>query len=196
MELYINDEKIDASLEGEKTIGDVLKSFELTCHQNEAEVIGIEINGEKITADNFDEHAKKDLDGNEKICFTVVTKSSIFEAFTKLASLFRELSVRMESVPLDLQTGRDKEAHLAIKTLADNIEEFCHVATLASLFDDFYDIQIADLPFNKFFEDFSPILKDFEDALKSNDTVSVGDLAEYEICPRLISIAETLEAIK
>lgn len=196
MELYINDQKTEATLEGEKTIGDVLKSFELNCQENQAEVIGIEINGEKITADNFDEFAAKELKGNEKIAFNVVTKSAIFEAFAKLSSLFRELSERMESVPLDLQTGRDKEAHLAITSLADNIEEFCHVATLASLFDDFYDIQISGLPFNKFFEDFSPILKDFEEALKNNDTVSVGDLAEYEICPRLNAIAETLEAIK
>ena len=49
------------------------------------------------------------------------------------------------------------------------------------------------MDFSDFFADFQPILKDFEDALKNNDTVTVGDLAEYEICPRLISIAETLE---
>lgn len=196
MEFYINDEKIDVSLEGEKTIGDVLKSFEMTCQQNEAEVIGIEIDGKKITADIFDEEAKKELSGSEKFCFSVITKAAVFESFKKLAELFRDLSARMESVPLDLQTGRDKEAHLAIKSLADSIEDFCHVATLASLFEDFTEIQINGLEFSKFFADFQPILKDFEEALKNNDTVTVGDLAEYEICPRLNAIAETLESLK
>ena len=47
--------------------------------------------------------------------------------------------------------------------------------------------------FADFFEDFSPILHDFEDAMKNNDTVLIGDLSEYEICPRLKSISEALK---
>lgn len=196
MEFYINDEKIDATLEGEKTVGDVLKSFEMICHENEAEVIGISISGKQITAENFDEEAKSALKGDEVFSFNVVTKGAVYESFSKLSALFKNLSERMESIPLDLQTGRDKEANAAITSLADSIEEFCHVAALASLFEDFIDIRIENLPFNDFFADFSSILKDFEEALKNEDTVSVGDLAEYEICPRLISIAKTLEEIK
>ncbi len=196
MEFYINEEKIEVKLEGEKTVGDVLKSFELNCQENHAATIGISINGKKITAENFDDEAEKNLDGKEKFEFSVVTRDAVYDSFGKLAALFRELASRMESVPLDLQTGRDREANAAIKSLADSIDEFCHVAALSSLFEDFIDIQIAGVPFPSFFADFSPVLKDFEDALKNNDTVGVGDLAEYEICPRLVSIAETLEAIR
>ena len=43
MDFYINDEKIDITLEEEKTVGDVLKSFEITCEQNDTAVIGIRI---------------------------------------------------------------------------------------------------------------------------------------------------------
>lgn len=196
MELYINGEKNDATLEGEKTIADVLKSFEITCHENQAEVIGIRIDGKKITAENFDEEAEKELSGNEKFEFDVVTKNAVFDSFKVLAKLFRDLSVKMESVPLQLQTGRETEANNAIKTLADNIDEFCHIATLSSLFEDFSEIQISGKTFKDFFADFSKILSDFEESLKSNDTVGVSDIAEYEICPRLISIAESLEEIK
>ncbi|MCR5401918.1 MAG: hypothetical protein K6E78_10050 [Treponema sp.] len=195
MEFYINDEKIDVSLEDERTVGDVLKSLELTCQENEAEVIGIQIDGQKVTAEIFDEIAQKELSGKEKFEFSVITKKAVFESFKRLSELFRDLSAKMESVPLELQTGRDKEAHSAIKVLADSIEDFCHVATLSSLFSDFTEIKINGMEFSAFFADFQPILKDFEDALKNNDTVTVGDLAEYEICPRLISIAETLENI-
>ena len=46
-----------------------------------------------------------------------------------------------------------------------------------------------------FFKEFSPILEDFEQALKSNDTVTVGDLSEYEICPRLLDISKSLEEL-
>ena len=49
--------------------------------------------------------------------------------------------------------------------------------------------------FKDFFAEFSPILEDFEDALQNNDTVMLGDLSEYEICPRLKDISKALKAM-
>ena len=193
MEFYLNDEKIDVTLEGEKTVGDVLKSFEITCEQNNAAVIGIQVNGKQITADLFDEEAKKELKDDTKFNFNVVTQQSIKESFKELSFLFKELALKVSGVPVALQSGRDKEAHTSIKNLADSIEEFCHIAALASLFQEYTSITIDGNPFNEFFADFSPVLNDFEQDLKTNDTVSIGDLAEYEICPRLNAISKSLE---
>lgn len=95
-----------------------------------------------------------------------------------------------------MQCGKNKEVHEAIKNLADIIEEFCRIILLASLFDKYARIEIADKPFKDFISDFSSILNDFEQAMKINDMVTIGDLAEYEICPRLKDISETLEKIK
>ena len=67
MDFYVNGEKIDVKLEDEKTIGDVLKSFEVTCEENNAAVIGISINGKTITADIFDEESKKIIGINDSI---------------------------------------------------------------------------------------------------------------------------------
>lgn len=195
MEFYINDEKIDITLDEEKTVGDVLKSFETTCEQNDSAVIGIRINGKQITAELFDEYAKKALENNMKFEFSVVTRQNIKDAFKNLSELFRQLSEKMQTIPVELQSGKAKEANESILALADSIDEFCHIATLASLFQDYTEVKIEDKPFSEFFKEFSPVLSDFEDALKNNDTVSVGDLAEYEICPRLISIAKTLEVL-
>lgn len=195
MEFYLNKEKIDVTLENEKTVGEVLKSFEMTCEANNAAVIGIELNNQKITADNFDETSKQELSDSMIFSFNVVTSAAIKQSFKELACIFAELSLQMAEVPVALQSGRDKEAHLAIKKLADSIDDFCHIATLASLFNEYAGISINNMQFNDFFADLSPILKDFEDALKSNDSVSVGDLSEYEICPRLNAIAKALEEI-
>ena len=102
----------------------------------------------------------------------------------------------MENVPLALQTGKDNEANGDIKILANAVEDFCHTATFASLFEEFSLIRVEEKPLSEFFADFSPILEDFEEALKTGDTVGIGDLAEYEICPRLKSLADALEEIK
>ena len=190
---YINGEQVEVQLEGESTIGDVLKSFEITCEENQAAVIGITVDGTTITAETFDEAAAKPLGKDTKFEFNVVTKDSIKQAFSGLSTLFSQLSEKMEEVPAALQSGKNKEVSDSIKKVADSIDQLCHIAALASLFpQDFNETKIDGKQFNEFFEDFSPILLDFEQALKNNDTVLIGDLSEYEICPRLKAISSTL----
>lgn len=194
MDLFINGSKTDVTLEDEKTVGDVLRSFEATCEENDAAVIGIAVDGKKITAETFDACTQKPLQPSTKFEFEVVTKQAVSDSFKKLSSLFISLADRMEQVPVDLQCGKGKEASSAITQLADDIDLFCHTAALSSLFPDTYKaILIGGKPFSDFFAEFTPVLSQFESALQSNDTVSVGDLAEYEICPRLKAVAEALE---
>lgn len=197
IDFFINGQKVDIQLEGEKTVGDVLNSFEQTCEENEAAVIGINVDEKQITAEIFDEEAKKELSNVKKFEFTVVTKQSITQSFIELSKLFGELSTKMQDIPLELQNGNNKEASSSIKKLADSIDELCHVAALASLFPEtFNEKNLGNINFKDFFEDFSPILKDFEEALQNNDTVLVGDLSEYEICPRLQTISKALADIQ
>ena len=197
MDLYVNGEHVDASLEDEKTVGDVLRSFEQTCEENDAAVIGICINGEKIDAGRFDTAAAAPLTPSVKIEFEVVTRRAIGDSFAKLSTLFTGLAERMENIPADLQSGHDKEARDSITALADDIDLFCHTAALSSLFPGTYrSVKIDGKPFNEFFADLSDILSQFEQALQNSDTVLVGDLSEYEICPRLRSISSALEAVK
>ena len=193
---YINGDKVEVQLENEKTVGDVLHSFELTCEENNAAVIGITVDGKAITAESFDEESQKELVKDTKFEFSVVTIQSIKDAFAQLSILFDSLSERMEGVPLDLQAGKNNDVSQSIKELADSIDQFCHVAALASLFPQtFKNTTIDNMNFKDFFSDFSPILLDFEQALQNNDTVLIGDLSEYEICPRLRSISEALKNI-
>lgn len=194
MEFYINGNKTDVTLENEKTVGDVLTSFAQTCEDNKAAVIGIVVDGEVVTADNFDQASEKDLNASTKFEFNVVTEAAISESFIHLSMLFEELANEMENIPVNFQSGKAKEANLSIKKLADNIENFCHVATLAHLFPEtFKEFHIRGMEFNEFFNEFSPVLSDFESALENDDTVLIGDLAEYEICPRLRDIAQSLK---
>ena len=196
VEFYINGQQVEVQLEDEQTVGDVLKSFESTCEENDAAVIGIAVNSKQITAELFDEEAAKPLGSNTKFEFSIVTKNDIKASFEKLSELFNELAAQMEGVPVALQSGKNAEVSESIKRLADSIEQFCHVATLASLFPDtFSTSSLNGISFKDFFAEFSPILKDFEDALQNNDTVMLGDLSEYEICPRLKEISKALQSM-
>lgn len=193
---FMNGNPLDVQLENEKTVGDIFYSFEETCEANEAAVIGIIVDDINITSELFDEIKTKSIDDVKKIEFSVVTKTTIKESFATLSKLFDSLTAKMENIPVDLQNGKNKEVSESIKNLADSIDQFCHIAVLATLFPETFTIsKINDMNFNDFFADLSGILKDFEEALENNDTVLIGDLSEYEICPRLQSISKFLKAM-
>ena len=194
MDLYVNGEKLDVTLENEKTVGDVLTSFEKTCEGNDCATIGIVINGEKITAEDFDKASLKLLTPDTKIELSVVAEKAIEKSFADLADNFTDLANKMEQIPIELQSGKDSEARKTITQLADEVDQFCHIATLSALFPQKYNnLRIQDKAISDFFADFSSILTDFENGLKSSDTVLIGDLAEYEIRPRLLAIVKALE---
>ena len=104
-------------------------------------------------------------------------------------------SEELKQIPVKFQAGKDNEANSIITSLADLIDNICHTASLSALFPQkFEKIKIEGKTFVEFFADLSPVLKDFEQAIESKDTVLLGDLAEYEISPRLDSLADALEA--
>ena len=98
---------------------------------------------------------------------------------------------------MHLQKGEDAQAHKTITALADIIDQFCHAATYTALFPEtFQSLKVDEKTLGEFFEDFSSVLEDFKNALENKDTITIGDLAEYEICPRITGITEALKKLK
>ena len=196
MEFYVNGEKIDITLENEKTVSDVLKSFEEEAAKNDATTIGIKINGESVPAGDFEKVVGQELKNDTKIELNVLSKGNLLDRLATSKARFDELSTKMSDVPVALQSGKDKEANTMIAVLADAIDEFCHTATLCALVPELYNALVIDgKSITEFFEEFAPIVADFEQSLESKDTVTSGDLCEYEIAPRLTSIAASIGAI-
>ena len=194
MELFVNGEKIDITLEDEKTVGEVLKSFEKEAEKSEATTIGIFLNGKKVLADDFDEASKTPLEENTKIELTVLSKQDVIDSLGKSKEKFSSLVQKLPEVPVALQGGKDKEANTVIAELAEAIDDFCHTAALSALFPEVYSSIVIDgKSVTEFFEEFAPIAADFEQSLETKDTVTSGDLCEYEIAPRLELIAKAIE---
>ncbi len=194
MELFINGNKVDITLENEQTVGDVLKSFEEECARNEATTVSIVLNGHLVSANEFEETAKTPLDDNTKLELAVISKSDIITSFKSSAEKAGKIAAQLSQIAVKFQGGKDAEANAIIASLADLIDEICNASTLSALFPDIYvKIKINEKPINQFFQEFQPVLSDFEKAIESKDTVMIGDLAEYEISPRLTELAKALE---
>ena len=80
-------------------------------------------------------------------------------------------------------------------SLSSQFRRNVHAATLSALFPETYSKLLIDgKEIGTFFSEFAPVLSDFEKALETKDTVTVGDLAEYEISPRLDKLAAAIKA--
>ena len=162
MDFFVNSEKIDVSLENEKTVGDVLVAFEKEFAANGATTVAITLDDENISANDFERIAKKSLSECSKLELSVMNVSDIERELKLSADDFSKLADELENIPVLMQSGKDAEAGVLIKRVADEIENFCRVASLSP---EKYDKMILDgKQFSEFFAEFSPILKDFESA--------------------------------
>ena len=186
MQLKVNDAPVDITLEDEKTVGDFLKSFEEAIEKEDATTTGIVLDGKSISAEPLEESTSIEL--------TVISKPQIIESFRGDIASLTDLSKKLGEISVLIQSGKDGEAFSIINSLANEMANFVRNARLSALFPDVYEkITVDGKDLNTFFEDFSVILKEFEQALSEKDTVTVGDLAEYEINPRLQQIIESLD---
>jgi len=103
---------------------------------------------------------------------------------------------RMEELPLDMQMGKDKRA-------AETIQLFSQIGE--KLFRIFFihksegllpqTLEIDERPAKTFVEEFNSALKELSAAYENKDTVLAGDIAEYELAPRLLKFYAALKTI-
>ncbi len=193
MQLKVNGEPVDITLENEKTVGDFLKSFEEAMEQEDATTTGIVLNGTVVSAEEIDNIQNEELKDDTQIELTVISKAQILESFKSNVNSLSDLNEKLGEISVLLQSGKDGEACSIINMLADEVATFVRTARLSALFPEVHErITVDGKGLSSFFEEFSNILRDFEQALSEKDTVTVGDLAEYEIRPRLQQIIDSL----
>ncbi|MDR0404072.1 MAG: hypothetical protein LBH35_10860 [Treponema sp.] len=97
-----------------------------------------------------------------------------------------EISKRLEDLPLDLQTGKDARAAETIALFSGVTEKLfrlLHILRRGG---------IAVESIGAFLEEFGSAVKELHSAYENKDTVLVGDLAEYELAPRLLEFSSLL----
>ncbi|MBR0155757.1 MAG: hypothetical protein IJM22_06740 [Treponema sp.] len=193
MEFYVNSQKLDVTIQDEKTVGDVLRSFEVSCEQNKLATIGITVDGKNIGAEEFDKAIEMPLKDDTKIEVSVISESAVSASFAQSSKEMTDLIELLKNIPVEMQSGKDIKAKQTIIKLSDVMNAFCSTVTWSSLFPEkFGSIMIDGKNLSDFLSDLSPILKDFSDALENSDSVLLGDLSEYEICPRLESLSKAI----
>jgi hypothetical protein len=103
-------------------------------------------------------------------------------------ALVESTAQRLEDLPLDIQTGKDSRAAETAQLFSAITEKLFRIFSLLKLEGFIADTLLIDgMPFGAFIDDFSAALKELLAAYEAKDAVLVGDLAEYELAPRLRS---------
>jgi hypothetical protein len=117
--------------------------------------------------------------------------------------LAEEIAKRLEDLPLDMQTGKDSRAAETINLFSSLVEKIFRLIFLFRRFDT--DIQSIKAPsmngtetisLREYIGEFSAALKELTSAYENKDTILVGDLAEYELAPRLRGLIVVLCSVK
>jgi hypothetical protein len=98
--------------------------------------------------------------------------------FESLRTLVSETCARLVDLPLDIQTGKDGRAAQTIQAFSGITEKILRIFKLFNNPDG--ERSIASL-----ISAFNASARELSDAYERHDTVLVGDLAEYEMAPRL-----------
>jgi hypothetical protein len=94
---------------------------------------------------------------------------------------------RLEDLPLDIQTGKDRRAAETVQFFSTVAGKLLRLFGLLKL--EGYSpetLTVDDVPISEYIGEFESILKELAAAYEAKDAVLVGDLAEYELAPRLL----------
>jgi len=108
-----------------------------------------------------------------------------------IQSLINEICSRLADISLDIQTGKDGRAAQTIQVFTALTEKIFRI--FRQLDAQGYFPADEEKPAYTLIADFNAYVKELLEAYEKHDSVLVGDLAEYEIAPRLQEMYDTIE---
>ena len=108
--------------------------------------------------------------------------------FTCLRPLLDETCARLVDLPLDIQTGKDGRAAQTIQIFSGIAEKILRVILQLDIQGYMPETAKTETPektVSRLIGEFGTAVKELLEAYKKYDSVLVGDLAEYEMAPRL-----------
>ena len=100
--------------------------------------------------------------------------------------LVSDVCARLEEFPLDMQTGKDARAAETVNVFSSVAEKVFRVFNVLKM--EGYpveEITVETTPISACISEFSAALRELLAAYEQHDTVLAGDIAEYEMAPRL-----------
>jgi hypothetical protein len=110
-----------------------------------------------------------------------------------MKTLVDEAARRMEDLPLDIQTGKDRRAAETMALFSSAVEKLIRlVFSFRSRGKPAPSPDSGFMPDQSLLDDLNAALRELVAAYETKDAVLVGDIAEYELAPRLRSLYDAV----
>ncbi|MCQ2579571.1 MAG: hypothetical protein MJ159_02605 [Treponemataceae bacterium] len=196
MNIILDGVNLDITIENEKNIGDILKALETELEMNSATMVEVTADNTIVPAEKLDDLFVTPIDQVQTLEVKSITAKEVADVLKHLFKTFENLAEKLENIPVQLQKNEDKNAMNTVTELADALSLLFQTIPYVNLFPETFDnLTIESKRLTSFVSDFPSLLEDFRKAVESNDTVLIGDLAEYEIAPRLRQLAELQKSL-
>ncbi|MDR2418497.1 MAG: hypothetical protein LBD79_05540 [Treponema sp.] len=108
----------------------------------------------------------------------------------KLGKLISSLTKQLEELPLDIQTAQDRKVAETVSIFSLTVDKLLRLIRILKMqnINIMENVLIDNQSFSLFIENFTALLGEFLAAYEGKDVVSLGDLAEYELAPRLLKL--------
>ena len=114
-------------------------------------------------------------------------------AMHSAALLYQAERENIRDVPVRLQTGKDAEAMHSILLFVEIFNKANRILPeLGRAGANTSNLRIDGKPLAEFYESFNGVLRQLMEAFETKDAVLIGDLAEYEIVPRMNAFFEAM----
>ena len=108
--------------------------------------------------------------------------------FIAMRTQVEEICRRLVDLPLDIQTGKDGQAAVTIQLFSAIAEKTFRLYRQFEIQGYFQPVETL----SGIIDDFNVAIKELLQAYEMQDTVLIGDLAEYEMAPRLLELYNTI----
>ena len=183
MVIKINGEELAYTLEGEKTIGEVLGGIEAACRQAHETVVDVQVDGKQLAAEELDRLFGQSPDSGITIDLSTVSGENIRRYMQELVKELLAYAEEFEQIPVYMQTGKDSKVLALLESFSLKLHELYRSFLLPEITELPPDLRIDDKPLDSYQKEINALMQNIVSAIEEKDIIQIGDLAEYELAP-------------
>ena len=195
MEVFIDGKKLEYVLENEKTIGEVLGNIEEYCMKSNATIVAVSIDGSEIPADKLDGIFIKPISDVEMIELSTIKGSEIKEDIINLGDKFIQTAEKLTKIAILLNEGKEGEVLSIIQEFSIMLKDLYMLYSLFNIAEIDYDSEFEGKTIATYKEEFSELLENIIEGFEQKDTVTISDIAEYELSPLVLALGKGLKQL-
>ncbi len=197
MKISINGNAIDYQIDQEETLGQVLGALEHECEKNGMTITSISVDGKTLESNDLDTLFSRSPEDVSSVDLETISGSDLVAIIHRIGERMREHVENLSDIPVLLQTGEDSRVMTIIHSFAGDFESLCQSLPLLKTIGEknISAILVEEIPLEEYPAQLTPLLGELIDAIKANDTVLIGDISEYELAPKVESLASVLTTV-